>query len=341
MTASHRRHNPLTDEWVLVSPNRTKRPWHGQVETISAPVPVRYDDSCHLCPSNGRQGGSVNPAYESTFVFDNDYPSLRSHSEYGFTNEGLLQSRSETGSCRVICYSPRHDLRMSLMSSDEVATVIEAWRDESRVLGARHTWVQIFENNGEMMGASSPHPHGQVWATDALPTIPSREDLAQLSHWETHGTPLLLDYVAQEVGDERIVVDGGEWLAIVPFWATWPFETLIVPSEPVQRMTDVRGRSQTSLANVLTEVLARYDNLFETPFPYSMGWHGAPFGVASVDHWQLHAHIYPPLLRSAAIRKFMVGYELLGEPQRDVSAEDAAARLRSLSPTHYSERPTR
>jgi len=238
----------------------------------------------------------------------------------------------------VICYSPRHDLRMALMEPAEIETVIDLWRDQAADLGSRYRWVQIFENNGEAMGASNPHPHGQIWAGSALPTIPAREDANQRRYFDDHGSSMLVDYVSRDGDGDRVVVDGGEWVALVPYWATWPFETLVVPRTPTARITDVDDASRASLARVLKELLARYDNLFEHPFPYSMGWHGAPHDADDADHWQLHAHFYPPLLRSATVRKFMVGYELLAEPQRDLSPEEAADRLRSVSSVHYTRR---
>ncbi len=337
MTPAHRRHNPLLDEWVLVSPGRTKRPWLGHTESIESDAPVSYDPDCYLCPSNTRLSGDVNPPYTGTFVFANDFAALRPDVEHSEHEDGLLRSETEEGTCRVICYSPYHDRRMSLMDTDEIESVIEVWSAQAGELGDRYRWVQIFENNGEAMGASNPHPHGQIWAGSALPTIPAREDAAQRCYFAEHGTPMLLDYLSQDGASERVVVDGDEWVALVPYWATWPFETLVVPRAPVRAMTGINAASRSSLAAVLSELLIRYDNLFEHPFPYSMGWHGAPSGGDDA-HWQLHAHFYPPLLRSASVRKFMVGYELLAEAQRDLSPEEAAGRLRNLSPIHYTKR---
>lgn len=336
MSTPERRHNALTGEWVLVSPGRTQRPWLGQTEPGSVAASARYDPDCYLCPGNDRAGGRRNPDYRATFVFTNDFAALRPDVDETTSRDRLLRSETLPGTCRVVCYSPRHDLRLSLMSPAEIEAVIDTWRDQADDLTRRFRWVQIFENNGEAMGASNPHPHGQIWAGAALPTIPAREDLTQRAYMEEHGSPLLLDYAAQESGGDRIVVDGDAWMALVPYWATWPFETLLIPKTPVRRLVDLDSTLRSSLAAVMCELLVRYDNLFEHPFPYSMGWHGAPSDGG--EHWQLHAHYYPPLLRSASVRKFMVGYELLSEAQRDLTPEEAAARLRDVSAVHYARR---
>lgn len=341
MTEAHRRHNPLADEWVLVSPGRTKRPWLGHTESIEVGTPTPYDPDCYLCPTNQRMSGDTNPAFESTYVFTNDFAALRPDIEPIARDDGLLRSETQQGTCRVVCYSPRHDLRLSLMAPIEIESVIDMWSTQTAEMGEHYQWVQVFENNGEAMGASNPHPHGQIWAGTALPTLPGREDVAQRNYSRDHGSSLLLDYVDQELGGERVIVEGDEWVALVPYWATWPFETLVVPRTPIRRITEIDGTMRASLAAVMSELLIRYDNLFEHAFPYSMGWHGAPFGPDDHAHWQLHAHFYPPLLRSATVRKFMVGYELLAEAQRDLSPEEAAGRLRELSSTHYSRRDAR
>ena len=332
MTSSHRRHNPLTDEWVLVSPGRTRRPWLGQTEVLPPEERPRYDPDCYLCPRNERLSGDRNPNYGETLVFTNDFAALRPDGEPHSKSDGLLRTEDEQGTCRVICYSPRHDRRMSQMDPREIETVIDLWKDQTGELGEQYRWVQVFENNGEAMGASNPHPHGQIWAGTALPTLPSREDAMQRTYTSKNGSLLLLDYIDQESGGARIVVENDDWVALVPYWATWPFETLVVPTSPTPRITDIEDRSRRSLALVMSDLLTRYDNLFTHPFPYSMGWHGAPFGSEG-SHWQLHAHFYPPLLRSATVRKFMVGYELLAEAQRDFTPEEAAERLRAVSGT--------
>jgi len=335
----HRRYNPLLGEYVLVSPHRMKRPWQGKTEALPAIERPRFDPGCYLCPGNTRANGEQNPHYESTFVFENDFRALLDDvPDAPAAKHPLFQTQAVRGTCRVICFSPRHDLTLAAMSLPEIRAVIDLWADQTADLGQTYRWVQVFENRGEMMGASNPHPHGQVWAENVLPNLPAREDNAQAAYYAQHGSVLLLDYVNAEIErGERIVAYNPDWVALVPFWATWPFETLLLPRFPVRRMPDLTDAQRDSLGDVLKRLLVRYDNLFEVSFPYSMGWHGAPFGTTG-DHWQLHAHFYPPLLRSATVRKFMVGYEMLAEPQRDLTAEQAADRLRSLPDTHYKER---
>jgi UDPglucose--hexose-1-phosphate uridylyltransferase len=331
----HRRYNPLLDEWVLVSPERTQRPWQGLKEP---PLPEHlptYDPACYLCPGNVRANGSVNPAYSETFVFTNDYAALRPATSDARFEEGLLRAEGEQGTCRVLCFSPRHDLTLARLAPAGVRAVIDRWAEQTTELGQRFRWVQVFENRGETMGASSPHPHGQIWAGTALPREAAREDALQRRWSQETGQRLLVAYAAQEQGGPRVVVEDDEWLTVVPFWAVWPFETLIVAKRPVERLPDLDDRRRDLLAGGLIDLLGRYDNLFHHPFPYSMGWHQAPFDGEAHDHWQLHAHFYPPLLRSARIRKHMVGYELLAEAQRDLTAEQAASRLRAVSPVHY------
>ncbi len=334
----HRRFNALTGEWVLVSAGRTNRPWQGAVDRDTTEPALTHDPNCYLCPGNKRANHEANPDYENTFVFTNDFAALRPDVESFERHDGLIRAEGETGTCRVICFSPRHDLTLALMTHDEIRTVIDLWADQTTDLGRTWRWVQVFENRGEMMGASNPHPHGQIWAGSALPVEPAKEDAAQLRHWSDHGRLLLLDYLGQEKGSERVVVENDEWLVLVPYWAVWPFETLIVPKRPTRRVPDLVDGQREELATALGELLRRYDNIFEHPFPYSMGWHGAPFGPEPHDHWQLHAHAYPPLLRSASVRKFMVGYELLAEAQRDITAEEAAERLRAVPAVHYTKR---
>lgn len=338
----HRRWNPLTREWLLVSPHRARRPWLGQVESVSEDRPG-YDPECTLCPGNTRVSGEVNPPYADTFVFGNDFPALLPPSEEkGAGRESpLFRSREVSGECRVICFSPRHDLSLAQMSEQEIVRVIRTWQEQTAELGSRNRWVQVFENKGSVMGCSNPHPHGQIWAGDFLPEEPAKEDLSQREYFAAHGRPLLLDYAAEELRDgSRTVVEGEHWFAVVPYWALWPYETLLLPkTEQVARLTSLPEGHLPDLAQTMHRLLIRYDNLFQCSFPYSMGWHGAPFlpeeGENPETFWQLHAHFYPPLLRSASVKKFLVGYEMLGEGQRDLTAEQAAERLRSLPAARY------
>jgi UDPglucose--hexose-1-phosphate uridylyltransferase len=335
----HRRYNPLTDEWVVVSPHRTKRPWQGQVETPPPDTRPAYDPSCYLCPGNERAGGLRNPAYTGTFVFDNDFAALMPDVPPGEIAEGraggspLLRAVAERGICRVLCYSPRHDQAMAQLSPAELRGVVEAWAAQYAELGA-HDWVRqvlLFENRGAMMGASNPHPHGQIWATSFFPVTYGREHAAQTAYHAAHGRTLLGDYLALELErGERIVCANDEFVALVPFWAVWPFETLVLPRRPAPTMLALDDTARDGLAAILKELTTRYDALFEVAFPYSMGFHQAPTDGAEHPAWQLHAHFLPPLLRSATVRKFMVGFELLGEPQRDITPEQAAARLRDV-----------
>ena len=336
LSQPHRRYNPLIDEWVLVSPERTNRPWLGRRDPRPPADLPAYDPECYLCPGNTRANGNINPTYADTFVFTNDFAALQPDTSTARLDDGLLRAEGEQGTCRVLCFSPQHNLTMAGMSPAAVRRIVDVWAAETRDLGRHYRWVQVFENRGETMGASNPHPHGQVWAGTALPREAAREDAGQRRWWEATGHRLLLDYAGQEHDGPRVVHEDDDWLLVVPFWALWPYETLVIPKRPVQRLPELHEGQRESLGVALIEVLSRYDNLFQLPFPYSMGWHQAPFDDGNHDHWQLHAHFYPPLLRSASVRKFMVGYELLAETQRDMSPEEAAARLRTISAIHYS-----
>ena len=341
----HRRYNPLTGEWVQVSPHRTKRPWLGQVEKPPVEERPSYDPACYLCPGNRRAGGVHNPEYTSTYVFTNDFTALLPDTPAVTAGQQpLLRSEAVRGTNRVVCFSPRHDLTLPEMDVTGIRQVVDVWAQQTAGLGQSYCWVQVFENKGAMMGASNPHPHGQIWALDALPNEPRKEDEHQRAYFEAHGRPLLLDYAQVELEQqERLVAENEHWLAIVPYWAIWPFETLLLPRRHVLRLPDLNDDERDALAGILKRLLIRYDNLFETSFPYSMGWHGAPFGKggsrSAPTYWQLHAHFYPPLLRSATVRKFMVGYEMLGEAQRDLTAEQAAERLRDVAEMHYKQQP--
>jgi len=338
-TAPHRRLNPLTGEWVLVSPHRTERPWMGQREARAGTDVPAYDPDCYLCPGNRRAHGAVNPHYPYTFVFDNDFPALLPESEgEKIDRDGLMVGEAERGICRVICFSPRHDLTLARMTVKDIARVVGVWAAQYRALGALDGIgaVQIFENRGDMMGASNPHPHCQVWATGALPNEMAKELASQSAYWRAHGSALLVDYLRLErEAGERIVFENDHFTVLVPFWAVWPFETMVLPRRHVGAIDELTTEESTALAAALSQLTIRYDNLFETPFPYSMGFHQKPTDGEAHAEWQLHAHFYPPLLRSATVRKFMVGFEMLGSPQRDITAESAAARLRALPATHY------
>ena len=337
----HRRYNPLLDSWVLVSPHRARRPWQGQEETPDRSARPAHDPDCYLCPGNTRVGGQRNPDYVRPHVFDNDFPALLPDTPAQPANDDpLMRSMSVRGTARVICFSPDHARTLPELPLPALEAVIDTWIAQYDELGARYRWVQIFENKGAAMGCSNPHPHGQVWASDFLPSEIARTDDNLRRYHQHHGSNLLLDYVGRERADgSRTVVEGEHWLAVVPWWAVWPFETLLLPKAHLPRLNTASPAQRADLAVVLKKLTTRYDNLFQTSFPYSMGWHGAPFGDTDIGHWQCHAHFYPPLLRSATVRKFMVGYEMFAEVQRDLTAEQAAERLRAVSDTHYRETP--
>ncbi|MCE9558683.1 MAG: UDP-glucose--hexose-1-phosphate uridylyltransferase [Armatimonadetes bacterium] len=335
----HQRWNPLLDEWVLVSPHRTERPWQGQTEFSQPSALPSYDASCYLCPGNSRAGDLRNPDYSATYVFANDFPALLPDSSFTAEESDLIRSMPTSGECRVICFSPRHDLTMAEMSVAEISEVVSVWVNQDRELGPNYRWVQIFENKGVAMGCSNPHAHGQVWASDFVPSLVAREDVTQRAYFERKSSPMLSDYLALElVQNSRVVCENGSWAFVVPFWATWPYEMLLLPKQAVARLRELSIEQQGDLADILKQGLTRYDNLFETSFPYSMGWHGAPNDGGPSEHWTLHAHFYPPLLRSETVKKFMVGYEMLAQAQRDITPEQAAERLRAVSEDHYKQR---
>jgi len=344
----HRRYNPLTREWVLVSPHRMQRPWQGQVEQTAAEQRPAYDPTCYLCPGNERAGGERNPPYENTFVFTNDYAALLPDTPAGsFERAGgatgaspLLWAVSERGTCRVVCFSPRHDLTLAEMDMAGLARVVDVWVAQYEELGAlpQIGYVQIFENRGAMMGASNPHPHGQIWATEHLPANLAREQEAQAEYYQANRRTLLSDYLARELDEgARLVVANDHFVALVPFWAVWPFETLVIGRRPVEALSDLTAEERVGLADILKRLTTCYNTLFQVSFPYSMGFHQRPTDGQAHPEWQLHAHFYPPLLRSASVRKFMVGFELLAEPQRDITPESAADQLRSLINTKIAD----
>jgi len=339
----HRRRNSLTGEHVLVSPHRTQRPWQGKVEATAQDQRPAYDPTCYLCPGNTRAGGHVNPRYHGTFAFDNDYAALLPAPAGGYepsetSLEPLFWREPESGVCRVVCLSPRHDVSLPELGLAEIEAVITTWTEETRSLSARPQirCVQVFENKGEMMGCSNPHPHSQIWATEHVTNEPHKELIHQRDYLRSSGSPLLEDYLAAELDRaERLVVHNDTWVALVPFWATWPFETLVVPRRPLRTLLDLTADDRAALADLLKRLTTRYDNLFAISFPYSMGFHQAPFDGEPHPEWILHMHFYPPLLRSATVKKFMVGFEMLGTPGRDLTPESAAQRLGEMSETHY------
>lgn len=346
----HRRFNPLTGNWVLVSPHRNKRPWQGSQEAAYHAQLPTHDASCYLCAGNTRITGEKNPEYNGTYVFNNDFAAVLPDARTMIKDAdsaaapALFQVQAVRGVSRVICFSPDHSKSLPELSIKAITAIVNTWCDESTALGARYKWVQVFENKGVVMGCSNAHPHGQIWATDYLPNEAQHEDDHQKAYFAQHGRPMLLDLATHEAtAEERVVLKTEHWLAIVPFWASWPFETLLMPRFAVQQLPQLSTEARADLGVALQALTTRYDNLFQCSFPYSMGWHGAPFTTNMVADnaakeqpwWQLHAHFYPPLLRSATVKKFMVGFEMLAESQRDLTPEQAAAILRSASATHY------
>lgn len=338
----HRRLNQLTGEWVLVSPHRTKRPWQGQQEEPDRTTLPSYDPKCYLCPGNERAGGAVNPDYADTFVFTNDFAALLPDPPEGdgLTTDDLLVAEAETGICRVICYSPRHDLTLARLGTTQAEKVVGLWCEEFSSLGGREDigYVQIFENRGSIMGCSNPHPHGQIWATKSVPMYPAKEGRRQADHLAGKDKCLLCAYLETEMKrGERIIFENESFVALVPFWALWPFETMILPKAHMGTILDMTQKQRAHLADAMVRLNVRYDNIFQISFPYSMGIHQAPTDGGEHPHWHFHIHYYPPLLRSRSVKKFMVGYEMMAMPQRDLTAEAAAARIREQSEVHYME----
>lgn len=335
----HKRYNPLTGDWVLVSPHRSKRPWQGQVEKAASLDRPKYDPGCYLCPGNERAGGHKNPDYKGTFVFTNDFSALLTDTPNGNINDGeLFQAESESGICKVICFSEDHSLTIPEMEIEHIRNVVDLWCEQFEEMGSNPaiSYVQIFENKGAIMGCSNPHPHGQIWSSKGIPVEPEKECKTQKAHFEKHGKTLLSDYLKAELEkDVRLLDQNDSFVALVPFWAVWPFEAMIISKRPLQNILLLTEKERSDLADIYKKLTIMYDNLFETSFAYSAGIHQAPTDGKDHPEWHLHMHFYPPLLRSATVKKFMVGYEMLATPQRDITAEQAALRLRNLPKTHY------
>ena len=332
----HRRFNPMLEEWVLVSPHRGNRPWQGQVEIAEPTECAPYDKECYLCSGNVRVNGVINDHYTGTYVFNNDFAALQPDTPAVVSDDPLFRMSTEQGESRVICFSPDHSKTLPQLSVDQIRQVVDTWQQQCQQLGERYRSVQIFENKGALMGCSNPHPHGQIWAQQQLPTLVEKKHQSFADYYQTHGTNMLQDYAIKEQDNQqRIVVENNDWLVVVPYWAAWPFETLVLPKFSVSRMTELSEPQKVTLADIIKQITIRYDNLFQCSFPYSMGWHGAPFDGQDHLAWTLHASFLPPLLRDATVRKFMVGYEMMAEPQRDITPEQAADRLRQSSSTHY------
>ncbi len=335
----HKRLNILTGDWILVSPHRTKRPWQGKVEAAAVTERPSYDPQCYLCPGNTRSDGSVNPNYIAPFAFTNDFSSLLTDTPDGVLNvKGLLQAKSEKGICRVVCFSPRHDMTLPQMDVKNIVDVIELWKKEFQEL-AKNEWIkyiQIFENKGDIMGCSNPHPHGQIWSQSSIPVEPEKETIQFKKYFEQNSRSILADYlVEEEKSKERLVCENEHFIALVPFWAVWPYECIIISKRQVQYTHQFNEDETFALAEVLKLLTIKYDNLFETSFPYSSGIHQAPVNSGDHPEWHWHMHFYPPLLRSSTVKKFMVGYEMMANPQRDITAEQAAKKLRELPDIHY------
>ncbi|HEB5629767.1 TPA: UDP-glucose--hexose-1-phosphate uridylyltransferase [Mannheimia haemolytica] len=339
----HRRYNPLKDEWILVSPLRAKRPWSGQVDKAPTDELPSYDPTCFLCPNNNRVSGEQNPDYKGTFVFSNDFAALMPDSPNSpETSHPLLKIQGVQGLARVICFSPDHSKTLPELPITAIKGIVDTWNEQLEELSKDYVWVQVFENKGAMMGCSQPHPHGQIWANSFLPNEIEKKDKNLVRYYQKNGSNLLLDYAQLEMNDgQRTVIETEHWIAVVPYWATWSFETMLMPKKRhIKRMNELTESEKQDLTYAIKLLTTRYDNLFECSFPYSMGWHFAPFfkDGRDIEHWQLHATFYPPLLRSATVRKFMVGYEMLAETQRDLTPEQAAQRLASLSDVHYKQK---
>lgn len=327
---SHRRYNPLTKDWVIVSPQRSKRPWQGKIEEKSPTRQIEYDSECYLCANNKRINGEINPDYKETFVFPNDFPALSSFNSDEDLSDNLFKSTAANGECKVVCFSPKHNATISSLSVIHISRVIQTWKEQVAQLTKKYSWVQIFENKGEIMGCSNPHPHAQIWASNFIPNELSKENLSQKEYFNQNDTVLLLDYAHKEISKtERVVYENDNWLVVVPFWALWPFETMLIPKKHLPTILDFDKKQIDQLADCYKKITSLYDRLFNSPFPYTMGLHFSPSRQTD-SYWQFHMHFYPPLLRSSTIKKFMVGYEMLAEGQRDITPEQAAKQLKNL-----------
>ncbi|MEH6705816.1 MAG: UDP-glucose--hexose-1-phosphate uridylyltransferase [Galbibacter orientalis] len=336
----HRRYNILTGEWVLVSPHRTKRPWQGKKDQKSELQKETYDASCYLCPTNERASGDVNPDYKGTYAFTNDFAALLPDVESETYDNGLLKAETEMGICKVVCFSPNHALTLPLMEVEEITNVVKLWKQEYKELGGNPAinHVQIFENKGAIMGCSNPHPHGQIWSQSSIPQEVLKKQQHQKEYWNTNKRSLLQDYLKQELElKERILVENEHFVALIPYWAVWPYEAMIVPRKHYQDISQLNETEEIAFASIIKKLTIMFDNLFETSFPYSSGIHQRPTDGKAHEEWHFHMSFYPPLLRSAEVKKFMVGYEMFANPQRDITAESAAENLRKLSEIHYSE----
>jgi len=330
---SHKRFNILTGEWVLVSPHRSKRPWQGQNEEISQAKRPTYDKTCYLCATNTRINGEINPDYKDVFVFTNDFAALQKDSPKFSFNEGLLKAESETGICKVICFSPDHSKSLADMAVKDISKVVNVWQKEFATLAALKdiNYVQIFENKGAVMGCSNPHPHGQIWSQSTLPNEVEKKDTQQKEYFSKENKSLLENYLTQELKlNERIIYENEDFVALTPFWAIWPFEVMIAPKKSQKDITEMSDTQSNNFAKAISVITKAYDNLFQTSFPYSSGIHQSPTNNQDNKHWHWHMSVYPPLLRSATVKKFMVGYEMFGSPQRDITAEQAVKMLKEL-----------
>lgn len=335
----HRRYNILTGEWILVSPHRNKRPWQGKVEKVNLEKRPSYDPSCYLCPGNSRTSGDVNPKYTKPYSFTNDFSALLKDIPYEEASNGLLKAESESGICKVLCFSPDHSLTLPVMEVSAITDVISLWQKEYTELGAINgiNHVQIFENKGDTMGCSNPHPHGQIWSQRSIPQEVVKKQLKLKEYWDANNKSLLEAYVEQELTlDERILVENEYFVALIPYWAVWPYETMILPKKQIKHIGELNEAQKVAFAEIIKKTTIKLDNIFSTSFPYSMGIHQAPTDGKNHDEWHFHMSFFPPLLRSATVKKFMVGYEMFANPQRDITAEQAANTIKALSDVHYS-----